>query len=169
MKITGNEGYFTYRDANFINGAKKVDSSSTEPAKEESVLAEAIRLYKSYKLTGMRELTAEEKEEIRNAIDAFLEESGFLARYQQGNATQADFAALNDFIKALCIQYGFPRDFYEFVSEYTEDILKDYPQNPPFKVEVPPEHELKITPVKPMLTSFQPISPLQFLVANENK
>jgi len=116
----------------------------------------------------LRELTAEEKEEIRNAIDAYLEESGFLAKYQQGNATKADFAEFNDFLKQLCIKYGNPSDFYEFASEYTDALLEGYPQDPTFEVKIPSEHEFLNKPTKPMLTSFQPISPLQFLVADEN-
>jgi hypothetical protein len=169
MKITGNEGYFPYQNNSIVKDAKKSDTTTQiEPAQEESRLAEAIRLYKSYTLTGLRELTAEEKEEIRIAIDAYLEESGFLARYQQGNATQADFAAFNDFLKKLCIQYGNPSDFYEFSSEYIKNLLKDYPQDPPFEVKIPSEHEFINTPKKPILTSFQPISPLQFLVTDDN-
>ena len=159
MKITCNETYVSYQGANF-SGTKKTD---LPPVKEESVLAEAIRLYKGYKLTGLRELTAGEKEEIRNAINAFMEESGFFEKSLQGNATDEDFAALNDFIKELCIQYGYPRDFYEFVSDYIYRLLDKHPQDPPFTIEIPPEHELKTTPTRPMLASFQPISPLQFL------
>ena len=174
MEGVNNLGYSPYFGNTTVTAYNKGKESVNPPIddNDESPFAEAIRLYKSYVLTGKRELTAEEKEEIRNAIAEYLESSGFLAKYNQGIATKADYAALNDFLKALCIKYGCPSDFYEFVADYLEAVLEnetnpDFPQDPPFKVVVPPEHELISEPVKPLLASFKPISPFQFLTCDD--
>ncbi|MCL1842637.1 MAG: hypothetical protein FWF79_02370 [Defluviitaleaceae bacterium] len=169
MKITCNETNYAYPTT--ISGEIEPNPGAiARQEEEETPFAEAVRLFKASVLTGSRGLTAEEKEKIREAIEAFLEESGFLERYRDGIATESDFAALNDFIKQLAAQFGFPRDFFDFVAEFVNDFLGEHanpetPQHPPFEVKVPPQHELRNE--KPRLASFQPISPLQFLVAEK--
>ena len=152
---------------------KKGEFPSVVPEPEqESPLAEAIRIFRSQHLTGLRELTAEEREEIKNIIEAYLNETGILERYADGRATREDFVALNQFIQELFRQFG-ASNFYDFVAEFIGEVLgsvanPNRPQFPPFMVEVPLEHAQASTPNRPMLMPFQSPSPHQFLLAGED-
>ena len=145
---------------------KKEETHSTGDNGSASSLAEVISTYQSTVLTGVRELTAAEKEEIKSLIEAYLKETGFLEKYSSNNASKADHAALHAFIKGLFAQFGSKSDFYGFAAGFVDGILgrvvnPNHPPNPRFEVEIPPEHTLASTPQKPMFIPFQSLSPHQ--------
>lgn len=144
------------------------DTSDPEPT-----LTEAIRLYRNFVLTGVRELTSEEKKEIENRIEDYLKAHDFLEKYASNKASKEDYAALNDFIKGLYAQFGSKGDFYEFVTDFIEGMLEkvvnpNKPPHPPFKVEIPPEHAMANISKKPRLMPFQCPSPHQFLMTDDS-
>lgn len=160
------------------NTARLVKKDAASPigsnSDPESLLTEAIRLYRNFALTGVRELTSEEKEEIKSCIEDYLKEHNFIEKYASNKATKEDYAALNDFIKGLYKQFGSKGDFYEFVTDFVEGILEKAvnpgnPPRPPFKVEIPPEYAQENIPRKPRLMPFQCPSPHQFLMTDDKE